>query len=57
MGVIKSLRALLRLFQNGDHYDSINPYLRPEVMQALTVLAAATDFKGPVTDCNDEGRS
>lgn len=37
--LIKALKGLLKSFIDGTHYETINPYFRPEVVYGLEVLA------------------
>jgi hypothetical protein len=37
--LLEALRAMLRSFETGDHYETRNPYCRPYVKEAIEAIA------------------
>jgi hypothetical protein len=52
--LLSTLQNLVLIFQTGNHYDTRNPYTRPEVKTALEAIAKATGFTGDWTDSNND---
>jgi hypothetical protein len=52
--LLEAVQNLVLIFQTGNHYDTRNPYTRPEVIEAMKTIAKATGFTGDWTSANDE---
>lgn len=52
--LLKSLIGMLELITSGRHYETQNPYTRPEVMEALETIKEATRFQGRWVDATDQ---
>jgi hypothetical protein len=39
--LLKTCKEFLAIFENGTHYDTRNPYTRPEVKSAIAAIAKA----------------
>lgn len=48
--LLEACRALALMFVDGSHYETTNPYCRPQVKAALQAIAKATGFKGDWMD-------
>jgi len=52
--LLAAVENLILIFQTGNHYDTRNPYTRPEVIEAMKTIAKATGFTGDWTSANDK---
>jgi len=52
--LLAAVENLVLIFQTGNHYDTRNPYTRPEVIGAMKTIAKATGFTGDWTSANDK---